>query len=601
MCGIIGYTGYGDASDIITDGLHLLEYRGYDSAGMTICTDRGLMTLKTEGRVSELEKKVKSKQFKNAFCGIGHTRWATHGEPSEKNAHPHGTGNVMLVHNGIIENCAELRQMLKKHGYRFDSDTDTQAAAYMLDLEYKEEKDPIKAIADLIKHLKGSYAFGIIFADEPDTIYSVKKDSPLLIGIGENENFIASDISAFINHTKKYIRLCDGEIAKITKSDIEVYGTGGENLFKDIETADIGAVELEKKGFEHYMLKEIYEQPEAVRKTIRFLSNGNMPDTRYFKDIGVFHITACGTAMHAGLIGKYFIENFARVPVYTELAGEFRYKNPILSKNDIVALISQSGETADTLAALRLVNSRNIKTLSIVNTEGSAIARESDNVIYTKAGTEIAVASTKAFTVQVAAMLLTALKTAEAKGKMTKDETDSIIGYIYNNIERSLLSVFHSDTIEKASEIISARHDAFFIGRGYDNYLGMEGSLKLKEISYIHSEAYAAGELKHGTISLIEKGTPVIAIATDELYYDKIKNNIEEVKSRGGYIISVCPENAEKIKEVSDTAILIPNDDKPLRPFSAAAAIQLLAYHTAKKLGKDIDKPRNLAKSVTVE
>ncbi|MCD7827941.1 MAG: glutamine--fructose-6-phosphate transaminase (isomerizing) [Clostridiales bacterium] len=609
MCGIIGYSGTGNADELIIEGLHALEYRGYDSAGMTVFTKNGLKTIKTKGRVGDLESKAKTMFLENSHCGIGHTRWATHGKPSESNAHPHGTDNIMLVHNGIIENYKEIAEELRKKGYGFASETDTEVAAKLIDLKLKETGEKLSAIREAVKILQGSYAFGIVFRDETDVVYAVKKDSPLLIGIGSDGNFIASDVSAFLKYTKSYIRLGDGETAVIKQDKTEVFDLDGNSVEKQVETALWNSSAVSKSGFRHFMLKEIFEEPEILIKTLDSITkdfhpdfSATIPDDKFFENIGTIHIIACGTAMHAGLLGKYYIEKFARIPVAVEVASEFRYNDPVLRENDMVVIISQSGETADSLAALRLVNEKNIRTLSIVNTYGSTIARESKHVIYTLAGPEIAVASTKAFSVQVLVMLILAMKLGEIQGEMTKDESTELCESLKEVAANSIHNVLcGTETIESAAEITAKHNDVFFIGRGIDNYLGMEASLKLKEISYIHSEAYAAGELKHGTISLIEEGTPVIAIATDEKYYEKMRNNIEEVRSRGAFVISFCSENAEIIKNSSNIAITIPNDADCLKPLTAAASIQLFAYYTALALGRDIDKPRNLAKSVTVE
>lgn len=607
MCGIIGYTGNENAEEIILSGLESLEYRGYDSAGLTVFTPSGLKTVKTNGRVNDLKNKVKSSLNEKTFCGIGHTRWATHGKPSEKNSHPHGTDTVMIVHNGIIENYKELKKEFSDS--EFYSDTDTEIIAKLLDREYRQTHDAIKAITNTHKLLTGSFALGIVFSDIPDTVFALKKDSPLLIGISDNGTFIASDISAFLKYTNKYIRLEDGDTAEISQSEVKIYDSDGNKKTIKPETASRGSDEAQKNGFRHYMLKEIFEAPEKMRDTFSSITKEFLPDFSqtidndvFFEDIGTIHIVACGTALHSGFIGKYFIEKLAGIRVTTETAGEFRYANPILKENDMAIIISQSGETADSLAALRMLNNKKIRTLSVVNTVGSTIAEESEKVIYTLAGQEIAVASTKAFNVQCEVLLILALKIALVTKKLNKDEIKNILHSHTDVFDKSIPSILNNtSSFEKAAKILSGSSNAFFIGRGYDNYLGMEASLKLKEISYIHSEAYAASELKHGTISLIEEGTPVIAIATDKKFYEKMRSNIEEVKSRGAVIISVCSEEAKIIKDISDCFITIPDNSTFNQPFSAATAIQLLAYYTALEMGRDIDKPRNLAKSVTVE
>lgn len=607
MCGIIGYSGNDNAKDIILSALQSLEYRGYDSAGLTVFTNDGLKTLKTCGRVSDLKNKTNAEKLPVSHCGIGHTRWATHGKPTWKNAHPHGSDTLMLVHNGIIENYKELKTELLSDGTQFYSQTDTEIIAKIIEKKYNKFSDPIKAIISTVKILNGSFALGIVFNNEKDTVYAVKKDSPLLIGIDKKGNFIASDISAFLKYTKKYILLEDGEIAKITKDKVTVYSLSGKEIIKPIEIAQWNTQDTEKAEFPHFMLKEISEEPTVLNKTINNLTNDNLPnfdeyitEKDFFDNINKITIIACGTAMHSGLLGKYYIEKYARIPVSVEIASEFRYSQPILNKNDLVIIISQSGETADSLAALRLVNKNNIRTLAIVNTIGSGIAREANHVIYTQAGPEIAVASTKAFSTQVSVLILLALKLSE--NTIDSETIKNKIKALKHCINDSIKSVIsNTDKIISASKVLEKHKNVFFIGRGFDNYLSQEASLKLKEISYINSQAYPAGELKHGTISLIEEGTPVIALATDNYTIEKIYSNIEEVKSRGAMIISVCGENEKTIKDISDIAITIPNDDNFTRPITCATVIQLLAYHTALNLGRDIDKPRNLAKSVTVE
>ena len=603
MCGIIGYTGNSDAREIILKGLRTLEYRGYDSAGMTFFTKDGLKTIKTSGRVEELGRKSDFLSDKETFCGIGHTRWATHGKPTERNCHPHGTNTVMVVHNGIIENYKELKEEFNEDS--FYSDTDTEVVAKLIDREYGKTHDALLSIINTIKKLTGAYALGIVFNDIPDTVFAVRKDSPLLIGIGKEEMFIASDISAFSSYTDRYIRLDEGCAARITKKEVEIFGIDG--LKKEIkeETYNGNHTETDKNGFPHFMLKEIHETPDAMRKTFGSITENFQPcfsDDGFFENIGTIHIVACGTALHSGLVGKYFIEKLAGLRVLTETAGEFRYSEPIINKNDLAVIISQSGETADSLAALRMLKEKNIRTLSVVNTKESTIARESQKVIYTLAGKEVAVASTKAFNVQCQVMLALAVKLALVNNKISTDKAKEILQNHTAVFEKSIGQVLRNlHQITFAAKILSEKNNAFFIGRGYDNHIASEGSLKLKEISYIHSEAYAASELKHGTISLIEDGTPVIAIATDSKFFNKLKSNIEEVKSRGAVVISICTENAREIADTSDAVIEIPEDTTFNNIFTSATAVQLLAYYTALKLGRDIDKPRNLAKSVTVE
>lgn len=603
MCGIIGYTGNADAREIILKGLRTLEYRGYDSAGMTVFTKDGPQTVKTSGRVEELERKSDFLRDKEAFCGIGHTRWATHGKPTERNCHPHGTDAVMVVHNGIIENYEELKKEFTEDS--FYSDTDTEVIAKLIDREYAKTHDALLSVINTSKKLTGAYALGIVFTDIKDTVFALRKDSPLLIGIGNGGMFIASDVSAFSSYTDRYIRLEDGCAARITKNDVEVFGIDG--LKKEIqeETYQGKHTETDKNGFPHFMLKEIHETPDSMRKTFESITKNFLPsfsDDGFFKNIGTIHIVACGTALHSGLIGKYFIEKLSGIRVLTETAGEFRYSDPIIKENDLAVIISQSGETADSLAALRMLKKKNISTLSVVNTKGSSIAEESEKVIYTLAGKEVAVASTKAFNVQCQVMLTLAVKLALVNNTLSIEKAKEILKNHTAVFEKSIGQVLRNiHQITSAAEILAKKQNAFFIGRGYDNHIASEGSLKLKEISYIHSEAYAASELKHGTISLIEDGTPVIAVATDRKFHNKLRSNIEEVKSRGAVVISVCTENAREIKDISDAVIEIPEDNSFNNIFSAATAVQLLAYYTALRLGRDIDKPRNLAKSVTVE
>ena len=603
MCGIIGYTGDSDAREIILKGLHTLEYRGYDSAGMTVFTNDGLKTVKTSGRVEELERKSDFLSDTETFCGIGHTRWATHGKPTERNCHPHGTKSVMVVHNGIIENYEELKKEFAPDS--FYSDTDTEVVAKLIDREYGKTHDALLSVINTSKKLTGAYALGIVFADIPDTVFALRKDNPLLIGKSEDGMFIASDISAFSAYTDRYIRLDEGCAARITKKNVEIFGIDGMKKEIKEETYHGNHTETDKNGFPHFMLKEIHETPDAMRKTFGSITKDFLPcfsDDGFFENIGTIHIVACGTALHSGLVGKYFIEKLSGIRVLTETAGEFRYSEPVIKENDLAVIISQSGETADSIAALRMLNKMNIRTLSIVNTKESTIARESQKVIYTLAGKEVAVASTKAFNVQCQIMLSLAVKLALVNNKISTQKAREILlnhTAVYKESTQKVLRNIYQ--ITSAAEILAKKPNAFFIGRGYDNHIASEGSLKLKEISYIHSEAYAASELKHGTISLIEEGTPVIAVATDKRFHNKLRSNIEEVKSRGAVVISICTENAREIKTISDAVIEIPEDTAFNNIFTSATAVQLLAYYTALKLGRDIDKPRNLAKSVTVE
>ena len=608
MCGIIGYTGRNNAKDIITDGLKALEYRGYDSAGITVFENNRLITVKTAGRVDNLAIKINENIKGITTCGIGHTRWATHGEPSERNAHPHGNSTLMLVHNGIIENSKELKDEFIRNGYNFISDTDSEVIAALTEKEYRQTCDHISAVINACKKLRGSFALGILFSDCPDTVFATRKDSPLLIGRCGHGNFIVSDISALPACTDTYCRPEDYETAIISKDKVEIISADGTRCSPVWHNKTNQTAVKDDCNYRHFMLKEICDEPDAMQKTFKSVTTGGLPDfsrtvkTDFFKNINRIHITACGTAYHAGLLGGKFIEKLARIPVQVTVASEFRYNDPITDKNDIAIIISQSGETADTLAALRLLKKRNIRSISVVNTVGSAMENESDCVIHTQAGPEISVASTKAFHVQVLVLLLIATETALKNGRITKEDARHILCNAENDFSANIPRILQMhNSIISVADRLSTHTNVFFIGRGTDSIIAAEASLKLKEISYINSQAYPAGELKHGTISLIEKGTPVIAVATDSMFYDKIISNIREVKARGAYVVSICPENADTVKEVSDEIILLPDDISPLCPFSVSTAIQLLAYYTADRLGRDIDKPRNLAKSVTVE
>ncbi len=606
MCGIIGYSGSGDAKEIISNGLFALEYRGYDSAGMTLFTSNGLFTLKSTGRVGKLCEKLNASENISSNCGIGHTRWATHGGVTKENAHPHGNDMLMLVHNGIIENYEEIKNTVLDD-CEFYSQTDTEVIAKLLSKYYLFYGDKMRSIRELTNVLKGSYAVAVVFADEKDTVYALKKDSPLLLGIGKNGNYVASDITAFSAYADEYIRLNDGESVRLTPYSAEIYSLDGCFVQKQAVPISKSSGETGKNGYSHYMLKEIYEQSSVLDNELHTLyKNGNTDfseygmDDEFFKSIRTVRIIACGTAMHSGLSGKYFIEKYARIPVTVEVASEFRYSNPIFADNELDIIISQSGETADSLASLRLINKSGVKTLGIVNSPLSSIASESLYTVDIKAGTEIAVASTKAFTAQTLVLLLLALKLGEkALGEYKIKE-------ITENCEkcfrRSLPMLFSENgEIKKASKIISKHSSVFFIGRGADSHLCKEASLKLKEISYINSQSYEAGELKHGTISLIENGTPVVALACDERLSEKMKSNIQEVRARGAFVIAVCGKDNENIKNSADMVISLPDKTMPAAVFSCSAAIQLLAYYTALELDRDIDKPRNLAKSVTVE
>ncbi len=610
MCGIIGFTGRKNAVPILLQGLHALEYRGYDSAGISLLNSDNITTIKTKGRVSEVEKAIaaQNKQL-NSFCGIGHTRWATHGEPSNVNSHPHCTNNIAIVHNGIIENYAEIKSRLSEKGITFDSQTDTEVALKLIEQKYLQTAEPLSAIRLALSELCGSYAFGILFKDIPNKIFAVKKDSPLIVAKSQNGNFIASDVTAVLKYTNMCATLSDGETAVLSENSIEFYNSFGTKIQKQFEKVDWNYEEATKAGFPHFMLKEINEEPEAIKNTVRSVIKNNTSDFDIpnlndadITNCRTIHIVACGTAMHAGLIGKFYIEKYAGISVNVELASEFRYRNPILNKNDIFIALSQSGETADTLAALRLAKSLGLKTLSVINVRGSTLARESDSVIFTNAGPEIAVASTKAYIVQVSVMYMLATKFALILKKITLAEAEKNIEILSSEVPKAIAKVISkSEIIRNTAQRFKNANNLFFIGRGIDWALSREASLKLKEISYIHSEAHAAGELKHGTISLITPQTDIIAIITDNSISSKTISNIKEVKSRGATVTLLCDETLALPAETYDNVIYVPHLQNNLTCLCAACAFQLFAYHTADFRECDIDKPRNLAKSVTVE
>lgn len=603
MCGIVGYIGDKNSTEILIDGLKKLEYRGYDSAGVAVFEQDGVNVVKAKGRIKNLEDKIGG-NVPQGVCGIGHTRWATHGEPSDVNSHPHRSGKVTLVHNGIIENYSELREAMRAEGRVFVSETDTEVAAQLIDKCYSG--DPIAAIYNAVAQIRGSYAFGILFDDYPETLYAIRKDSPLIVGIGEGENFIASDIPAILSRTNQYYLLEENELAIIKADSVEILDREQAPIQKDIFTATWDVSAAEKGGYDHFMLKEINEQPKVLADTILpRLKNGaknifaeEMPDVSKIKRL---HVVACGSALHAGMVGKHMIEKIARVPVITEVASEFRYSTLLFEEGDAVVLISQSGETADTLAALRIAKSMGIPTIAIVNVVGSTIAREADIVLYTWAGPEIAVATTKAYTCQVAVMLMMALRLASERKTVSDEELEHYADLLKQIPDVVAGELEHVDIYKEMTEGYKDCEDLFFIGRGYDAALCWEASIKLKEISYIHSEAYAAGELKHGTISLIEPGMPVIAIASGDKLFEKTVSNVKEVKARGAKVILVCKKGAKVDHTIYDNIIEIPDVDEFIRPIAAIVPLQIFAYYTACARGCDVDKPRNLAKSVTVE
>lgn len=611
MCGIIGYTGKRDAVNVLLQGLKKLEYRGYDSAGIAITTDKKdqerVISVKSAGKLTNLEKYAKEINLPESHCGIGHTRWATHGAPNNKNAHPHTSGKVTIVHNGIIENDAELRSVLVEKGYKFVSDTDTEVLAAWID--YQKSTDPCQAISAAIQSLKGSYALAIIFSDDKsgNTIYAVRKDSPMLIGKGENECFIASDLSAVLPYTNQYYLPKENQIVKIEDGGITFYDSRGVPCREpELHIAEWNAYEAERDGHPHFMHKEIFEQPETLSKTLHAYA-GNGIEHMFEKELPNLEnaerliVIGCGSAMHAGLIGKTVIERISRIPVDVCIASEFRYSNPIFRKGDAVIIISQSGETADSLAALRLAKENAVPVFGIVNVIGSTIARECDAVLYTRVGPEIAVATTKAFTAQVLMLELFAIRLGYLHRTLKKEECEEKLKELYDLPETVRNLISESEKEIKFLPEISKSEDAFFIGRGQDYGVCCEGSLKLKEISYIHSEAYAAGELKHGTISLITDGTPCVSVAADALIVDKTRSNIKEIKSRGAHVTVICPYEYAENFSFCDRILTIPSSSFLIQPFLSVIILQLAAYHISVERGCDVDKPRNLAKSVTVE
>jgi len=609
MCGIVGYNGKHKAVDILLDGLSKLEYRGYDSAGVAI-RDKDIKVYKAKGKIVNLKEKLAGEKL-NGTCGIGHTRWATHGEPSENNAHPHisNDGAVTLVHNGIIENYQELIKKLEKNDYKFYSETDTEVLANLIDYYYKKYKiGPIDAINRTMVRVRGSYAIAVMFKDYPDDIWVARKDSPMIIGVAQDGTYLASDVPAILKYTNNVYYIDNFESACLKKDKVIFYDLNGDTIQKESKNIDWDISSAEKEGFEHFMLKEIYEQPEVIKKIMNSYLNNNAIDFSkcnltkdILKNIEEIYIVACGSAYHVGVNASYIIEDLARVPVRTDIASEFRYRKPILNKNGLVIIISQSGETADSLAALREAKELGVKTLAIVNVVGSSIAREADYVLYTLAGPEIAVATTKAFSTQLIVSYLLAIELASVKKQIDKTKYNELLDEL-SQLPDKIKYILDNDTkrIQRISSKISNAEDAFFIGRGLDYAISLEGSLKLKEISYIHSEAYAAGELKHGTISLIENNTLVIGIATQKEIYEKTISNLTEVKARGGYILTISPSKIG-ISKVSNYIINIPETNQYFYPSITVIPLQLLSYYISISRGLDVDKPRNLAKSVTVE
>lgn len=609
MCGIVGYVGNAQAAPFLLDGMSKLEYRGYDSAGIAVYEKGKIRVEKCVGRLDALRHKLEGRMPEGSM-GIGHTRWATHGRPSDRNSHPHTdeSGDFVVVHNGIIENYLMLKEKLIAKGQKFSSDTDTEIVAHLFADFY--EGDMEEAVKKVLKTIEGSYSLVFMCAAEPDKLICTKKDNPLIIGLGEGENFIASDIPAIIAKTRRTYIMSDGEIATVTKDGVWVQDINGTPITKKVFEVNWNAEAAEKGGFEHFMLKEIYEQPKAIKDTMRgrlaengteinFTELGWTPED--FTGISKIFIVACGTAYHAGIVGKYYLENLARIPVEVDIASEFRYRSPLVDANCLTIVISQSGETIDTLAALKEAKRLGSRTLAVTNVVGSSIAREADQVVYTYAGPEIAVASTKAYTTQLLVMLMLAVYVGRLRGTLDGNKAGALAKGLHKVPEQ-----LH-DMLENVDQIkVFARHygsslDAFFLGRSLDYAVALEGALKLKEISYIHAEAYAAGELKHGTLALIVEGVPVIVLATQEDVYDKTVSNLQEVKAREAMVIAIALEGDDSIAKYADHVIYIPRADKELAPILAVLPLQLLAYYAALTRGCDVDKPRNLAKSVTVE
>ncbi len=609
MCGIVGYIGDREAADFLLDGLSKLEYRGYDSAGIAVYDNGAIAVRKKAGRLVNLEQEVRSRPV-SGHIGIGHTRWATHGGPSDVNAHPHldEKGNFAVVHNGIIENYMELKEELLAKGYHFVSETDTEVVAHLCADMY--DGDFTRTVRRVLARLRGSYSLVFMCRFEPDKIICSKKDNPLIVGVGDGENYIASDIPAILSYTRNTYIMNDGEIAIVQKDQVWVTDLEGKPISKKIFTVNWDAEAAEKGGYEHFMLKEIYEQPKAIRDTLscRLSEDGNQVrfgelnwTAEAVQSIGKIMITACGSGSHAGLLAKYFIEKLARIPVEVDIASEYRYRDPLTDSKTLCIVISQSGETIDTLAALKEAKRLGARSLAVTNVVGSSISREADQVAYTWAGPEIAVASTKAYTTQLVTLLLLALYMGRLNGRLTADREAAILHDLAAVPEQCQQIFARDEDIVTVCKAFAKAEDVFFIGRSMDYGLAMEGALKLKEISYIHAESYAGGELKHGTLSLIEQGVPVIALATQKDVEEKMISNIKEVKARDAYVIGIVQDGDTEVAKTVDTTIAVPASDRFVVPIMAIIPLQLLAYHIAVSRGNDVDKPRNLAKSVTVE
>ena len=612
MCGIVGYTGMHSAAPVLLDGLSKLEYRGYDSAGIAVRDgEKQAEVIKAKGRLKKLIEKTNGGDSVPGTCGIGHTRWATHGEPSENNAHPHMSddGNVVAVHNGIIENYQELKDKLIRNGYTFYSETDTEVAVKLVDYYYKKhEGTPVDALTHAMVRIRGSYALAIMFKEYPEEIYVARKDSPMILGVENGESFIASDVPAILKYTRNVYYIGNLEMARVRKGEITFFNLDGDEVEKQPKVIEWDAEAAEKAGFEHFMIKEIHEQPKAVADTLNSVLHDGVIDLsdvglseEEIKNISQIYIVACGSAYHVGMAAQYVLEDLARIPVRVELASEFRYRKPLLDKNGLAIIISQSGETADSLAALREAKSKGVRTLGIVNVIGSSIAREADNVFYTLAGPEISVATTKAYSTQLIASYLLAIQFAKVREEITQEQYDGLIAELQTLPEKIQKIIDDKERLQWfASKQVNAK-DIFFIGRGIDYAISMEGSLKMKEISYIHSEAYAAGELKHGTISLIEDGTLVIGCLTQPALYEKTVSNMVECKSRGAYLMGLTTYGNYNIEDTADFVTYIPKTDPHFATSLAVIPLQLMGYYVSVAKGLDVDKPRNLAKSVTVE
>ena len=612
MCGIVGYTGMHSAAPVLLDGLSKLEYRGYDSAGIAVRDgEKQAEVIKAKGRLKKLIEKTNGGDSVPGTCGIGHTRWATHGEPSENNAHPHMSddGNVVAVHNGIIENYQELKEKLIRNGYTFYSETDTEVAVKLVDYYYKKyEGTPVDALTHAMVRIRGSYALEIMFKEYPEEIYVARKDSPMILGVENGESFIASDVPAILKYTRNVYYIGNLEMARVRKGEITFFNLDGDEVEKQPKVIEWDAEAAEKAGFEHFMIKEIHEQPKAVADTLNSVLHDGVIDLsdvglseEEIKNISQIYIVACGSAYHVGMAAQYVLEDLARIPVRVELASEFRYRKPLLDKNGLAIIISQSGETADSLAALREAKSKGVRTLGIVNVIGSSIAREADNVFYTLAGPEISVATTKAYSTQLIASYLLAIQFAKVREEITQEQYDGLIAELQTLPEKIQKIIDDKERLQWfAAKQVNAK-DIFFIGRGIDYAISMEGSLKMKEISYIHSEAYAAGELKHGTISLIEDGTLVIGCLTQPALYEKTVSNMVECKSRGAYLMGLTTYGNYNIEDTADFVTYIPKTDPHFATSLAVIPLQLMGYYVSVAKGLDVDKPRNLAKSVTVE